>query len=568
MTPYLSTRGRLLLASALVIMLGGAVRAAWPLIALGGLVLSTLITMHMLFYPTAVLLRRRKIELAWWVPPSDTAGGAIIATHPFQLHVALRNHGPRALRIHDLQIFCSSALEVDQTLRVTVPRGTESELSARTVAAAAGHWFLHGASLEFGDPLGCFRVRAYFPNPLGVKVFPKLSAARGAALVARPQAGALHERAGLHHVRRKGLGGELREIREHTQGDAFKQIAWKASARARKLMVRELESEIVVTHQILLDVAGSMRQGEVGRAKLDYGIEVAAAFAREALDAGDRVGLTTFDARVIGAIEPRDGKPQLMRIVDHLLELRNLVDEDLTELTDGELVTAVARYLAHQEALDVRVPRPARMDDPRWSRLAAGPGGELYDLDATGRVVATLLKARPPMAGRHAQSWYARVVAGDPEMARLRLFARVRGIEVPYRRDPPPGGRVAGFGAALAKGGAGHAGKFVIVISDLEGILEDADSALRQLAVARQRGHHVAVVCPFGPAFAKLARTPSGQRVGELLAGEERRRAEQARRNVERLGIPVLMAGPEDVLLVLVRRLARARAALRGRVAG
>ena len=43
--------------------------------------------------------------------------------------------------------------------------------------------------------------------------------------------GALHEQVGLHHVRRRGLSGELREIREHTHGDPFKFIAWKATAR-------------------------------------------------------------------------------------------------------------------------------------------------------------------------------------------------------------------------------------------------------------------------------------------------------------------------------------------------
>jgi hypothetical protein len=108
----------------------------------------------------------------------------------------------------------------------------------------------------------------------------------------------------------------------------------------------------------------------------------------------------------------------------------------------------------------------------------------------------------------------------------------------------------------------------VVVISDLEGVIEDEATALRSLAVARQRGHHVACVAPFGPAFARPAATESGHRVLDLITREERRRGEHARHAVEKLGIPVLAAGPEDVLLVLVRRLARARAQLRGRVAG
>ena len=39
-----------------------------------------------------------------------------------------------------------------------------------------------------------------------------------------------------------GSGTELRELRELRPGDPFKSIAWKASARSGKLLVREVES--------------------------------------------------------------------------------------------------------------------------------------------------------------------------------------------------------------------------------------------------------------------------------------------------------------------------------------
>jgi hypothetical protein len=113
---------------------------------------------------------------------------------------------------------------------------------------------------------------------MDIKVFPRLGVGRS-PIPFRPRTGALHERAGQRTVRQVGLGSDLREIREHIPGDPFKRIAWKATARMRKLMVREFESEIVVTHWLLLDVSSTMRAGGPGRSKLDYGLSLCAGFS-------------------------------------------------------------------------------------------------------------------------------------------------------------------------------------------------------------------------------------------------------------------------------------------------
>src|SRR5690606_20245355 len=112
--------------------------------------------------------------------------------------------------------------------------------------------------------------------------------------------------------------------------------------------------------------------------------------------------------------------------------LRGIVDADLTDVTAGELVALVARYLAHQEAIDVRIKIAPPLDDPRWSQIQAGPDGQLYDVAATGRLCKRLIdvmlgrddkkKVRPPL-----------VVEDDPSLRPLRQFCRLRGVELPYR---------------------------------------------------------------------------------------------------------------------------------------
>src|SRR5262249_40476243 len=152
-------------------------------------------------------------------------------------------------------------------------------------AAQVGTWFLHGAAVEINDPLGLYTVDAYFPSPLALQVFPRPTL-RGAPEILRPRptAGPPHERLGLPATRLRGLGGDLRELRDHAPGDPFKQIAWKATARTGKLMVRDLDRETMVTHFILVDVGPSMRLGRAGATRLDFAIELAAGYARAALE--------------------------------------------------------------------------------------------------------------------------------------------------------------------------------------------------------------------------------------------------------------------------------------------
>mgnify|MGYP002147603408 CR=1 FL=1 len=97
--------------------------------------------------------------------------------------------------------------------------------------AQAGQWFVHGAAVRLCDRLGLYTVEAYFPSALRLKVLPR-SQPRVALPVARLAAGAPDQRLGAHTLRQRGLGGELRELREYVPGDPFKLIAWKASARA------------------------------------------------------------------------------------------------------------------------------------------------------------------------------------------------------------------------------------------------------------------------------------------------------------------------------------------------
>jgi uncharacterized protein (DUF58 family) len=563
MLPHLSLRGKLIVCSSMLFILVGALRGSAPLIALGGFVTSALMAYYLWFFPTAILLRRRKVELSWWVPPGDQPGGALTVDRPFSLHLALRNHGQRRLRVLEIEILASRSLDVPEHIEALVPAGYQVEVVGVTRARSAGYQVFHGAVLRFGDALGLFDLSAYFPNPIAVKVFPRQAALGGSSRVI-PQGGALHERVGVHQVRRRGLAGDLREIRDHAHGDPFKYIAWKATARRQKLMVRELETEIVITHQVLLDIAGSMRRGEAGRALLDHGIETAAALARSAIDGGDRAGLMTFDTRIYSELKPGEGHHHYLQLLDRLIELHNVVDEDLTDVTDGELVAAVAKYLAHQEAVDVRLDKIPRLDDPMWEHIQAGPTGELYDLKALGGVVSALLRAMGQTKKKHFAPtwWWSRVQIGgdsDPAMAKLRLFCRLRGVELPYVDEHERGLRARGMAEALNRIAGHRRADVLVVISDFAGFMEDPREVGKAFARVRRGGRQIVGLMPFAPDFCDRPTSEVGALVAGALSRDEEERYRQVRRRLLAAGVPLVKVGPRDSVASLAAKLARAR---------
>jgi uncharacterized protein (DUF58 family) len=363
-------------------------------------------------------------------------------------------------------------------------------------------------------------------------------------------------------VRRRGLSGELRELREHSHGDPFKFIAWKATARRGQLMVRDLENEIVTTHVVMLDVGAGMRSGQLGKTPLDWGADATAALARAAINSSDRVGLVGFDTRTVVELAVDTGHNHYLQLVDRLLDTRSLVDEDLTDVTAGELVALVARYLAHQEAIDVRVKLAPPLDDPRWSSIQAGPDGQLYDVAATGRLCKRLIEMMATSGergGRVDKRRQAPIYEPDSQLAPLRQFCRLRGIELPYRTSWEHGRRSAGFALAVERAVSSGRPDVVILISDLSGFGEDEPRAIRAIARLRKAAGSVVVLVPSANAFLPPATTPHGQRVRELMVRDQRAAIDPGRRLLVRHGIMVVEGSPADSLERLIGGASRLR---------
>ncbi|MFW5924907.1 MAG: DUF58 domain-containing protein [Myxococcota bacterium] len=466
--------------------------------------------------PVGRRLRRQRLEFAWWLEhPSGDRGGSAVPGVPFEVRCYVRHRGTQRLLASEvrpvLPVGVRSLDPSDQAIRLA-PRA-RNEFTFRLEAPAAGRVVLQGLAITVRGPFGLYDVPLYFPNPLAVRVLPR--AARRVRARAHPASGLQVERSGRTALRRRGGGTELYELRELLPGDAFNSIAWKASARFGKLMVKEVEHEVQDTRWIVLDVSGSMRGGPLGQRKLDFAIETAASEARRVLHEGDRVGVITVDGRVLGHVPPRDGVTQLPRIYDTLLAATEVVDADLTEADDREVVAIVGRYVRHQDGVDFAQ-------------------GEDWDVAGLLRHVTGVLQGEPSQPT---------VQADEPALAPLRSYCLVRGIPLPYRPDPREGSKGPGLAAALRLTGGSPA--HTMVITDFDG-MTTPEPLLSTVKLLHAHGHHLTFVVPDSVGRAPAPSTPLERDLFRIYARAEARRTREASRSLRTAGVPVILANRQD----------------------
>jgi len=103
---------------------------------------------------------------------------------------------------------------------------------------------------------------------------------------------------GTHIAPRIGQGREFDRLRDYVAGDDYRQISWKATARQRKLIVRQFQVER--SQDVLLCVdRGHRMAGRVGAlTRADHAVNAAMLAAYVCNRAEDRTGLLSFCSEV------------------------------------------------------------------------------------------------------------------------------------------------------------------------------------------------------------------------------------------------------------------------------
>jgi uncharacterized protein (DUF58 family) len=184
---------------------------------------------------------------------------------------------------------------------------------------------------EFGDIwlrcetlLGLLVRQRRIPARTAVKVYPNVvNLARYELALRRHRTAEL----GLRGIRERGQGQQFESLRDYVVGDDWGDIAWKASARRGRLIIRDYEAERNQSVLLVLDCGRLMTTEFEGVARLDYAINAALLLTYVAMKQGDSIGLLAFDEQIQSYVPPVRGKGALARLNEAMYQLEPTLTE-------------------------------------------------------------------------------------------------------------------------------------------------------------------------------------------------------------------------------------------------
>jgi uncharacterized protein (DUF58 family) len=393
-------------AGAGLVALGAAARLA-PVVGFGGAMLLAVAIGRAVALVGVTRLRAAGFEMIWTAP---TRTRRATRDRPVVLEGELRNRGNTPVRAVGLRPIASGMLEASVVPdSLDLPPGARARIEVIVVPKRVGRWGVHGLALQVrGTSFGgeaLYEVPLLFANPLGVEVLPSVLAA-----LPSPRRRGPAQRAADDGQRSNVAGddNELRQLRDHSPGDAYKRIAWKASAKRGRLLVRETERQERDVVWLVVDASVELWAGVPGTAPLDRVIDDVATLALRHMRRRERVGLVVTASRVRTWIAPGSGAAHGLALAGALASAASAVDADRSELDEAAIAHRVAEH--------------ARPLDPDGLR-----GIRKNDLDALAQR-ADQLRLLAPFAPRVPFAPSARESA-------LRQYLAAFGVESPPRAD-------------------------------------------------------------------------------------------------------------------------------------
>lgn len=283
--------------------------------------------------------------------------------HPVMLTVTNHSRRPINLAIRD---GADAALnpEPAEAVLSLAPRGVIA-VGYQLRPSRRGSFAINGCHVRLESPWRLWHRHVVYPVVAALHVYPDLQQLRQYALLARTDRLAL---VGVRRTRRVGQDHEFERLRDYTTDDNYKHIDWRATARRRKLIVRDYQSSQNQRVVLLIDYGRMMANTARGLTLLDHALNAALMLAYVALRQGDAVGLIAFADEVARFVPPRAGRMQMNRLLHAVfdcfprmvesrydLAFRHLAAHCrrralvvlLTNIIDQVNANSIERYLTH-----------------------------------------------------------------------------------------------------------------------------------------------------------------------------------------------------------------------------
>ncbi|RCW92342.1 DUF58 domain-containing protein [Winogradskyella arenosi] len=152
---------------------------------------------------------------------------------------------------------------------------------------------------------------------------------------------------GLKKIRRIGHTSEFEQIKDYTQGDDFRTVNWKATAKRGQLMVNQFQDEKSQPIYSIIDTGRVMKMPFNGLKLLDYAINSSLAFSNVALKKHDKIGLISFSKKIETFLPAVQKLTHLNLILDRLYNINTLY----TDSDFGLLYAQLKRKVTHRSLL-------------------------------------------------------------------------------------------------------------------------------------------------------------------------------------------------------------------------
>ncbi len=202
--------------------------------------------------------------------------------------------------------------------RVTLPARGWAELRYGIRPVERGIARFGAVEARIASPLGLWLRTRHLGQDCEVKVYPNFAALTGYALLATDNR---LSQIGVLQRRRRGEGLDFHQLREYREGDAPRQIDWKATARSAKLVSREYQDERDQQVLLVIDCGRRMgaRDGEISH--FDHVLNAALLVAYASLRQGDAVGLMTMSGER-RHLAPRKSQATINLILNRVFDLQ------------------------------------------------------------------------------------------------------------------------------------------------------------------------------------------------------------------------------------------------------
>lgn len=239
----------------------------------------------------------------------------LTSRYPFRVNMEVVDEIPHVFQRRD----------VGYSASLPTPAGMPSTVMSYTLRPVRRGVYGFGHVLVFASTrLGLVQRRYVLDEPVNVMVFPSYLMLNKYELLAMSDK--LRD-FGIKRIRRAGNNTEFEQIKEYVQGDEYRTINWKASARRNQLMVNVYRDERSQQVYNIIDKGRVMQQAFNGMTLLDYAINASLVLSYVTIKREDKAGLITFADRLDSHVAASRQPGQMQHILESLYSQETVFGE-------------------------------------------------------------------------------------------------------------------------------------------------------------------------------------------------------------------------------------------------